>query len=185
MHTHMAFDAVMIVIVLLLVLLPTAPAFTFVAGVSPLVGSSMSPMNTMIPACSIPLQTPSAVMDSCTFPSPVAPMRVNNWQMISHGMGFNRLGRAADARKALLRTLTTSALRFGRIKTTLTKAKALRKPIDHMITLAKRGSLHARRQAYAYIYDKEVVQALFEKAPERYGMRQVRACTAAEVACLD
>jgi large subunit ribosomal protein L17 len=184
----MALDAVMIVVIpLLLVLLPTAQAFTFVAGVSPLVGSSMSPMNTMSPACSI-LQTPSAEMDSCTFslsPSPVAPMRINNWQMISHGMGFNRLGRAADARKALLRTLTTSALRFGRIKTTLTKAKALRKPIDHMITLAKRGSLHARRQAYAYIYDKEVVQALFEKAPERYGMRQVRACTAAEIACLD
>jgi large subunit ribosomal protein L17 len=97
-------------------------------------------------------------------------------RMISHGMGFNRLSRPADQRKALLRSLTTAALRHGRIRTTITKAKALRKPVDHMITLAKRGTLHARRQAYAYIYDKGVVQALFEKAPKRYQFRQGGYC---------
>ena len=96
--------------------------------------------------------------------------------MISHGMGFNRLGRAADQRKALLRSLTTEALRHGRIITTLVKAKALRKPVDHMITLAKKGTLHHRRQALAYIFDKEVVRSLFNEAPERYKDRQGGYC---------
>ena len=58
--------------------------------------------------------------------------------------GFVRLGRAADARKALLRSLTTEVIRHGRIRTTLVKAKALRKRVDHMITLAKSGTQHSR-----------------------------------------
>ena len=96
--------------------------------------------------------------------------------MISHQMGFNRLSRPADQRKALLRGLTTEVIRHGRIRTTVVKAKALRKHVDHMVTLAKRGTLHTRRQALAYIYDKDLVASLFEQAPERYADRQGGYC---------
>lgn len=102
--------------------------------------------------------------------------RTNELQMISHGMGFNRLGRPADQRKALLRGLTTEVIRHGRIRTTITRAKAMRKRVDHMITLAKRGTLHTRRQALAYIYDKTLVQKLFLSAQERYGTRNGGYC---------
>ena len=102
--------------------------------------------------------------------------RTNQLQMISHGMGFNRLGRPADQRKALLRGLTTEVIRHGRIRTTITRAKAMRKRVDHMITLAKRGTLHTRRQALAYIYDKTLVQKLFLSAQERYGTRNGGYC---------
>lgn len=82
------------------------------------------------------------------------------------------LGKPADQRKALLRTLTTALLREGRITTTVARAKAVRATADHMITLAKEGSLSARRQALGYIYDKDLVHNLFEKAPDRYASRQ-------------
>lgn len=81
------------------------------------------------------------------------------------------LGRPADQRKALLRTLSTELIRNGRITTTKAKAKAVRSEVEHMITLAKDGSLAARRQALGYIYDKQLVHALFEQAQERYGSR--------------
>lgn len=96
--------------------------------------------------------------------------------MISHGKGFNKLGKAADQRKALLRGLTTEVIRHGRIRTTLARAKELRREVDHMITLAKKGTLHHRRQAMAYIYDKDLVASLFEQVPERYGGRQGGYC---------
>jgi large subunit ribosomal protein L17 len=96
--------------------------------------------------------------------------------MISHGKGFNKLGKPADQRKALLRGLTTEVIRHGRIRTTLPRAKELRREVDHMITLAKKGTLHHRRQAMAYIYDKDLVASLFEQAPERYGERQGGYC---------
>lgn len=96
--------------------------------------------------------------------------------MISHRMGFNRLSRPADQRKALLRALTTEAIRHGRIRTTIVRAKALRKPVDHMISLAKKGTFHCRRQALAYIYDKDLVASLFEAAPERYADRNGGYC---------
>merc|ERR1712146_109407 len=70
--------------------------------------------------------------------------------------------------KALLRALTTETIRHGRIKTTLVRARAVRKHVDHMIQLGKRGDLHARRQAMAWIYDKQLVHSLFEAAPDRY-----------------
>lgn len=103
----------------------------------------------------------------------LSPMRL---QMISHGKGFNKLGLPADQRKALLRALTTEVIRHGRIRTTLARAKELRRKVDQMITLAKKGTLHHRRQALAYIYDKELVGALFEQAPQRYGDRQGGYC---------
>ncbi len=97
-------------------------------------------------------------------------------QMISHGKGFNKLGLPADQRKALLRSLTTEVIRHGRITTTLARAKELRSHVDHMITLAKKGSLHHRRQAMSWIYDKDLVASLFEQAPERYVNRQGGYC---------
>jgi large subunit ribosomal protein L17 len=81
------------------------------------------------------------------------------------------LGRPADQRKALLRSLTTELIRHGRITTTMVKAKAMRPEVEKMITLAKSGTLSARRQAMGYIYDKDLVHALFESATERYGTR--------------
>jgi len=78
------------------------------------------------------------------------------------------LGKPADQRKALLRSLATALLRNGQIKTTKARAKAVRGEVDHMITLAKEGSLSARRRALGYIYDKSLVHALFADAPDRY-----------------
>ncbi|KAL3942967.1 MAG: hypothetical protein SGBAC_002918 [Bacillariaceae sp.] len=86
--------------------------------------------------------------------------------------GFKKLGLPADQRKALLRALTTEVIRHGRIKTTLVRARAVRKHVDHMIQLGKRGDLHARRQALAWIYDKDLVHSLFEAAPDRYAERE-------------
>ncbi|MEB3172118.1 MAG: 50S ribosomal protein L17 [Synechococcaceae cyanobacterium] len=82
------------------------------------------------------------------------------------------LGRPADQRKAMLRGLTTQLIREGRITTTKARAKALRDEAERMISLAKEGSLAARRRAIGYIYDKQLVHALFDKAQERYGDRQ-------------
>jgi large subunit ribosomal protein L17 len=82
------------------------------------------------------------------------------------------LGRPADQRKALLRALTTELIRNGRITTTKARAKAVRNETERMVTLAKDGSLAARRRALGYIYDKQLVHALFEQAQERYGERQ-------------
>ena len=89
-----------------------------------------------------------------------------------HRCRVPQLGKPADQRKALLRALTTELLRHGRITTTKVRAKAVRPEVERMITLAKDGSLPARRQAMGYVYDKQLVHALFEKAQERYGNRQ-------------
>jgi large subunit ribosomal protein L17 len=89
-----------------------------------------------------------------------------------HRCRVPQLGKPADQRKALLRALTTELIRHGRITTTKIRAKAVRAEADRMISLAKDGSLSARRQALGYIYDKQLVHALFEQAQERYGDRQ-------------
>lgn len=88
-----------------------------------------------------------------------------------HRCRVPKLGKPADQRKALMRALTTEVIRNGRITTTKVRAKAIRSGVDKMITLAKDGSLSARRQALGYIYDKQLVHALFEAAKERYGDR--------------
>ena len=75
----------------------------------------------------------------------------------------NRLSLPADQRKAVLRSLTNSFFKAGEIKTTLGKAKAVQREIEHLITLAKRGDLHARRQAASFLYEKEVVKKLFNE----------------------
>lgn len=81
------------------------------------------------------------------------------------------LGLPADQRKALMRALATEIIRHGQIKTTLIRAKAVRSEVDRMITLAKDGSLAARRQALGYIYDKDLVSELFNAVGERYSKR--------------
>ncbi|MFN4195451.1 MAG: 50S ribosomal protein L17 [Thermosynechococcus sp.] len=89
-----------------------------------------------------------------------------------HQRRVPQLGLPADQRKALLRALTTELIRHGRITTTKARAKAVRAEAERMITLAKDGSLAARRRALGYLYDKQLVHALFAQAPERYGDRK-------------
>ncbi len=89
-----------------------------------------------------------------------------------HRCRVKQLSKPADQRRALLRSLTTELIRHGKITTTLVRAKVVRAEVDKMITLAKNGSLSARRQAMGYIFDKQLVHALFEQAPQRYGARQ-------------
>ncbi len=73
-----------------------------------------------------------------------------------HQCKTNKLGKAADQRKALLRSLATELFVHGEITTTMTRAKALAPYAQHVITLAKKGDLAARRQAGKYIFDKEL-----------------------------
>lgn len=79
--------------------------------------------------------------------------------------------RPAGQRKMLLRNLVTSLLQHGRIETTEAKAKAIKPLVEEMITLGKRGDLHARRQAAAYLFDPQVVKRLFEEIAPRYQER--------------
>eukprot|EP00168_Porphyra_purpurea_P005913 TRINITY_DN1705_c0_g1_i2.p1 TRINITY_DN1705_c0_g1~~TRINITY_DN1705_c0_g1_i2.p1 ORF type:complete len:236 (+),score=24.04 TRINITY_DN1705_c0_g1_i2:366-1073(+) len=97
-------------------------------------------------------------------------------EAMRHRKKVAKLGKPADQRKALMRSLTTEVIRHGRITTTLVRARAVRTHVDAMIGLAKDGSLHARRQALGYIFDKPLVHSLFEAAPERYGERNGGYC---------
>jgi len=82
-----------------------------------------------------------------------------------------KLGRTTSHRTALFRNMVTSLLKYERIQTTDPKAKELRRWADNVITLAKRGDLHARRQALAIVMEKDVVNKLFAEAAERFGTR--------------
>eukprot|EP00898_Chlorokybus_atmophyticus_P004247 jgi/Chlat1/4823/Chrsp31S04798 len=93
------------------------------------------------------------------------------WFCMRHAKRIPKLNLPADQRKALLRALTTEVLRHGRITTTKARAQAVRKHVEHMITLAKGGTLHQRRQALGWVYDKQLVHALFAEVAERYGER--------------
>ncbi len=88
-----------------------------------------------------------------------------------HQKKRHRLALPADQRKALLRSLTTEVIRHGQIITTEARAKAVREHTDHMITLAKRGDLHARRQAEAWLFDTDVCKRLFEELGPNYKER--------------
>lgn len=83
-----------------------------------------------------------------------------------------KLNRSSSHRDAMFRNMVTSLLKHERIRTTDVKAKELRRWADHVITLAKRGDLHARRQAMAIVYEKDVVHKLFEEANAKFGNRQ-------------
>ena len=85
-----------------------------------------------------------------------------------HRKAGSKFNRNSSHRKAMFRNMVTSLLKYERIKTTDQKAKVLRGWADHIITLAKRGDLHARRQALAIIPEKAVVHKVFEEAPKRF-----------------
>ncbi|MFM1525624.1 MULTISPECIES: 50S ribosomal protein L17 [Helcococcus] len=84
---------------------------------------------------------------------------------------LRKLGRRTDHRNAMLRNLVQSLLENGRIQTSVTRAKEAQRMADKMITLAKRGDLHARRQALAYIYKTDVVKKLFDEYGPQYKER--------------
>jgi large subunit ribosomal protein L17 len=73
------------------------------------------------------------------------------------------------SKKAMFRNMVTSLFKYERIQTTGAKAKELRRWADHVITLAKRGDLHARRRALAIVREKGVVHKLFKEVNERFG----------------
>jgi large subunit ribosomal protein L17 len=84
--------------------------------------------------------------------------------------GF-KLGRNTSHRRAVLRNLVTSVILMDRIETTITKCKASQPLVEKMITLGKRGTVHARRQALAYMMTPESVDRLFNVVSPRYGDR--------------
>lgn len=89
-----------------------------------------------------------------------------------HRKSGAKLNRTSSHRKAMFRNMVTSLFKHSRITTTEAKAKELRKLADKMVTLAKRGDLHARRQAFAVIREKDIVHQLFNDATEKFGSRQ-------------
>ena len=88
-----------------------------------------------------------------------------------HNKSGRRLGRKPDHRQHMMRNMVTSFFEHESITTTVTRAKELRKLVDKMITLGKRGDLHARRQALRVIRDPKVVAKLFEMIAPRYSDR--------------
>lgn len=94
-------------------------------------------------------------------------------------MWNRKFGRNADHRKAMLRNLATSVILYGKVETTEAKAKDMRFVVDELITLGKRGDLHARRQAAAYIRNvvadeaksQTVLQKLFDEVAPKYADR--------------
>ncbi|MCP1168993.1 MAG: 50S ribosomal protein L17 [Limimaricola soesokkakensis] len=89
-----------------------------------------------------------------------------------HGSGYRRLNRTHEHRKALFANLAGSLIEHEQIKTTLPKAKDLRRVIEKLVTLGKRGDLHARRQAAAQLKQDAHVAKLFEILGPRYAERQ-------------
>lgn len=88
-----------------------------------------------------------------------------------HRVAGFKLKRDAGSRKALLKGLVTSVIEHERIVTTVPKAKAIKPLVDKMITLAKRDTLHARRQAAAFLETPDAVKKLFDKLGTRFGQR--------------
>jgi large subunit ribosomal protein L17 len=89
-----------------------------------------------------------------------------------HLKAGRNLGRAPSHRSAMIRNMVTSLFKHERLETTDARAKELRQVADKMITLAKRGDLHARRQALAIIQEKDVVHKLFDEMKDRFMDRQ-------------
>ena len=88
-----------------------------------------------------------------------------------HARGYRRLNRTHEHRKALWANMAGSLIEHEQIKTTLPKAKELRRVIEKLVTLGKRGDLHARRQALSVLKDNEIVGKLFAALAERYKER--------------
>ena len=88
-----------------------------------------------------------------------------------HGNGLRKLGRTSSHRLAMLRNMTVSLLRHEEIKTTLPKAKALRRVVEPMITLGKKPSLANRRLAFDRLRDRDIVEKLFGDLGPRFAKR--------------
>jgi large subunit ribosomal protein L17 len=88
-----------------------------------------------------------------------------------HRNGGFKLGRNTSHRRAMLRNLVTSIILNDRVETTITKCKASRPLVEKMITLGKKGDVHARRQALAYLMTDEAVARLFTTVSPRYATR--------------
>lgn len=94
-------------------------------------------------------------------------------------MGYRKLGRTSDKRRAMLRSLVTDLIIYGRIETTEMRAKEVKRIADKMVTLGKRGDLHARRQAASFVRNKVAddttgqlaVAKLFDEVAPKYAER--------------
>ena len=82
--------------------------------------------------------------------------------------GSRKLGRTSDHRKAMLRGMVTYLLENGKIETTVTRAKEVRAMTEKMITLGKEGTLHAKRQVFAYVTKEGVAKKLFDEISPKY-----------------
>lgn len=112
-----------------------------------------------------------------------------------HGNGLRQLSRSTSHRRALLRNMATSFFKYERFETTVPKAKELRPVVERLITLGKKDTLAARRQAYGYLTDKAIVHKLFAdvgpRCKERNGgytrivRTRVRKGDAAEMAVIE
>ncbi len=89
-----------------------------------------------------------------------------------HRKSGRRLGRTGSHKEAMFRNMVTSVFEHERIVTTTPKAKEVRKVVDKMITLAKRGDLHAKRQALSFIRSRDVVAKLFDEISVQFADRQ-------------
>jgi len=85
-----------------------------------------------------------------------------------HGFSGRRLNRTSSHRKAMFANMAVALLKHEQIRTTLPKAKELRRIVDRLITLGKRGDLHARRRAFARLRDEKITAKLFGELAERY-----------------
>ena len=88
-----------------------------------------------------------------------------------HRKGISKLGRTGTHRRAMMRNMATALFEHGRIQTTEAKAKALRPVAERLITLGKRGDLHARRLAARQIQDRDVLKKLFDEIAGRFAER--------------
>jgi large subunit ribosomal protein L17 len=102
---------------------------------------------------------------------------------VRHQRSGKKLGRDASHRKALYSNLAGALITHGRIKTTVTKAKAVRPIAEQMITLGRRGDLHARRQAMAYLRSQQVVHTLFADVKVVISLMQYPSDTVAALMC--
>lgn len=89
-----------------------------------------------------------------------------------HGMKGRKLGRKSAHRKAMFSNLANALIKHEQITTTLPKAKDLRPVVEKLVTLGKRGDLHARRQAISLLRDVDMANKLFSSIAERYKTRQ-------------
>ena len=87
---------------------------------------------------------------------------------MNHGKVHRKLGRTPEHRKAMFANMAAALIKHEQIKTTLPKAKELRPVVEKLVTLGKRGDLHARRQAIAQIRDVDMVKKLFDVLGPRY-----------------